>query len=54
MQTGANMVTTSTVSDTRSEYSDMVREQVSVLNEIKDILANSKDLQQQYVYNTYN
>ena len=31
----------------------LMREQISVLNEIREVLANSKDLQQQYVYNSY-
>lgn len=33
---------------------DLLKEQNTLLNEIRDILTNSKDLQQQYVYNTYN
>lgn len=37
------------------ENSDsLIREQIGLLNEIKDILTNSKDLQQQYVHNSYN
>jgi hypothetical protein len=32
----------------------VMQEQVSLLREIREVLTNSKDLQQQYVYNTYN
>ena len=34
--------------------SSLLHEQIALLNEIRDVLVNSKDLQQQYVYNTYN
>jgi hypothetical protein len=33
---------------------DMAQQHLSVLQEIKDTLSASRDLQQQYVYNTYN
>lgn len=36
------------------DTSAIMQEQVSVLREIREVLASSKDLQQQYVYNTYN
>ena len=36
-----------------SPAAELAREQISLLNEIKDILTSSKDIQQQYVYNTY-
>lgn len=37
-----------------SGASDLAQEQISLLREIKEVLSGSKDLQQQYVYNTYN
>lgn len=40
-------------SSIKSDSDNMVREQISLLKEIKEVLAGSKDLQQQYVYNTY-
>lgn len=42
-----------TSSSIKSDSDSMVREQISLLREIKEVLAGSKDLQQQYVYNTY-
>lgn len=45
------MFSPSASSDTSS---DVMQQQLSVLQEIKDTLSASKDLQQQYVYNTYN
>ena len=40
---------------TGSDSSNAVmQEQVNLLREIREVLTNSKDLQQQYVYNTYN
>jgi hypothetical protein len=36
-----------------SEAETLIRDQLNLLNEIKDILAASNSLQQQYVYNTY-
>lgn len=41
-------------SDSKSaDSTNMMQEQIALLNEIKEILSNSKDIQQQYVYNTY-
>ena len=37
-----------------SSLDDLMQQQLSVMQEIKDTLSASKDLQQQYVYNTYN
>lgn len=36
-----------------NDSTGMMQEQISLLNEIKDILTSSNSLQQQYVYNTY-
>lgn len=36
-----------------TDSTNIMQEQISLLNEIKEILASSKDIQQQYVYNTY-
>jgi len=45
----------STTRDSLSISSDsLAQEQLSLLREIKEVLSGSKDLQQQYVYNTYN
>jgi hypothetical protein len=37
-----------------SDLDDVMQQQLSILQEIKETLSASKDLQQQYVYNTYN
>jgi hypothetical protein len=42
------------VSGTGAGPDDMAQQHLSVLQEIKDTLSASRDLQQQYVYNTYN
>lgn len=36
-----------------SDLTNIVKEQIRILSEIKDTLNSSRDLQQQYVYNTY-
>lgn len=36
-----------------TELTNIVKEQIRILSEIKDTLNTSRDLQQQYVYNTY-
>jgi hypothetical protein len=43
-----------TASGSGSSLDDMMQQQLSVMQEIKDTLSASRDLQQQYVYNTYN
>jgi hypothetical protein len=40
-------------SNPTEDSATLMREHIAVLNEIKEILASSKDIQQQYVYNTY-
>lgn len=48
------MATGGTAAAGSSNIDDMMQQHLSVLQEIKETLSASKDLQQQYVYNTYN